>query len=463
MKKKIIGALLAATMIVSSLSGVSAAETGYQVNEELAAASGEVVLDVVGPAIFENGETETIDLVSGITKPGYEKIVERWNELYPNVTLNINVCPWDSWRNYLTTTCLEGNADVLLHGGLMSDLALDLTSYVEAEPEYREQIFTTVTLRDTDDLTKAKVSGISVAVNPVVVWVDTEKFENFGVELPADDWTIADMLECAQKLTGTDPVTGEESYGIQIPWSEGANVLNSHWMISEIYGAEIFQYESALKDCTVNYTCEESIKAFEMIAELAKCEAPATKEAATVPVLDGTNNWAITATSQPFTGYYEMANAGLEGRYKAYNYPVVEVGEYAGMTAPAFFDGNMAIYKDSDSKEWAWEFIKFMTTDEVAVQWIIDTLRHPNNLEGNAKIAETMDERIVEVMKNALASVGAQEYISNSSAVYNNISFGATTANLQTAVEDVINERKTPEEAAEFMQSTIEEYVDSVS
>lgn len=214
--KKLTALTLCVAMLGSTAVIASAEETsGYQVNEELAAAES-TTLNVYGAGIFTTtGADGAIDLISGREIPGYNELLARWNELYPNCEVVIEAIPWDNWQANITTACLGGEVDVIAHGATMIDLTEDLAPYIEAEEGYSDQICATAPRIATDDMSKYKISGMCIRVTPMVVWLDKEKFENFGVELPEDGWVYDDMLALAEQLTGTDPVTGEESYGIQ--------------------------------------------------------------------------------------------------------------------------------------------------------------------------------------------------------------------------------------------------------
>lgn len=438
---------------------VSEVLDGYQVNTELDQ-SEEITLDLVGPSIFSS-EEETTDLVSGIVKPGYNKIVERWNELYPNVKLNFNLCPWNDWQAYITTACLDGNADIILHGASMTDLAEDLTPYLDKEPEYQEMLYATAKRRLSDSMDQLIVTGIPATNNPIIMWVDTEKFANFGVELPDDQWTVDELKAAAEKLTGMDPVTGEQTYGFLLAFSGTGNLYYNHWFLADVYDAQIYNYGATMKDSTVNYLSEGSIKAFQTIAELAQYESPEAKEGVAVPTgFDGTNDHAIIISNVPVSDYLLMKASGLEDKYAPYPLFTIEEGEDAGKPVANMGDNNLAIYKESDAKEWAWEFIKFMTTDTVAVQWLVDNLYYPNNVDAIESVKGVLGEKTVEVLNKALGAV--PEDFSPAGNNMNTVSFGPVTTNLYTAVDDVVNGRMTPEEAAHFMQDSVDEYLSTV-
>ena len=431
--------------------------SGYEINTDLDLET-EVTLDIVGPALFQN-ENETTDLVSGLVKPGYSVIADRWNELYPNVKLNFNICPWSDWQSSITTACLDGNADVIMHGATMIDLTEDLAPYIEADSGYRDKIYVLATRRTTEKPSEWKVSGISGYTAPWVVWVDVEKFKAMGVELPSDDWTIEEFMDIAQRMTGKNPDTGEDIWGMQMYSSGGGNLFFNYMLFAYIHGAQTFVYGDTLADCQVNFDSPEAIQAFQTIADLAQCESPEVREGVAVSgTLGGTNNWAMIMKNTPIADYLQIKELGLTDKYKIYNAPVISTGEYKGIPSPYFGDENLAMYKDSDAKEWVWEFIKFMTTDEVATQWIVDNLIYPNNKEAIDAVMEIIDERTADVMNRAMSTM-PENFNGSTNDNFNNVSFGSVTANLTTAVDDVINGRQTAEEAAEFMQGTVEEFL----
>lgn len=460
--KKLMAVTLCFGMLGSGAMVAAADEAaGYQVNEELAAGEG-ATLNLYGPGIFtDTGADGSMDLISGVEKPGYNELIARWNELYPNCEVVIDAIPWDSWQTNITTACMSGDVDIIVHGATMVDLTEDLAPYIEKEPEYLDKIYQTASRMTTDNMTDFKVSGISITVSPAGVWLDKQKFEDFGVELPTKEWTYDDMLALAEKLTGTDPVTGEESYGIQY-YAAGENNLwfNHVWWANSL-GADIFQYNTNVSDAVVNYNCEESIQAFQMVADLAQYASPEVREGVGVTqVFDGTNTWAMLMNEGISGSWANIVAAGMEDRYMLLSLPCGTKGRYEGIPTPHAGDNNLAIYKDSKDKEWAWEFIKFMTTDEAAVQWIADARAIPNNANGMQYVQDMFSDQVIESLEFALSNV-PENYNNATNYAFNNVSFGATTNNLITAVDNVINGYMTAEEAAKYMQDGVDEYLAS--
>lgn len=455
--KKMLSILLAMFLLVSA-AGAALAE--YTVNPELADST--ATLSIYGPGCFNN-EEDTTDLVTGVATPGYHVVIERWAELYPNVTLEIEGIGWDSWQTAITTACLSGEIDVIVHGATMTDLTLDLTSYIEAEPEYREQISATASRITTENPGAYKVSGISYNISPMLVWLDTEIFEHYGVELPTADWTFEDLKNIAAQLTGTDPVTGEQTYGLLMNEMGANNLWMNYVLCANALGATVYDYGETFEETKVDYLSEESIAAFQMIADLAQYCSPEAKEGLAVDyTMNGTNNWAI-AFREGIASYKELVANGTEGRYVAITAPICTAGRYEGLPTPHAGDGNLAIYKDSPDADLAWEFIKFMTTDEEMIQWLADVGNLPNNKDsGEALKSYINDDALIETVMSALNSI-PENYNNATNYVMNNVSYGPTTANLITAVSNVINGYSTPEEAAQLMQDGIDEYLANLS
>ncbi len=435
---------------------------GYQKNESLSADE-EVTLTVFGPGVFNVGEEGVTDLNSGIYRPGYNEIIERWNEFYPNVTLEIETASWDSWQSAITTACLSGEVDIIMHGATMTDLTYDLSSYLDQDPEYYDRIYATASRRTSEHPDEFKVSGISVSVSPCVAWLDTKIFEDYGVELPDESWTYEDVLSLAEQMTGTDPVTGEQTYGVQLFSMGGSNLWFNYTQAANALGAKVFKYGPTVSECEVDFMVPESIAAFQLIADLSKFVSPGNKEGVAVTTtLNGENDWAILFNDGVMNSYFQMQVAELDGRYVALSMPQCSAGEYKGIPTPFAGDNNMAIYKDSDNKDWAWEFIKFMTTDEKATQWVVSNMEVPNNKAGKAMVQELVGENLATAIDNTLNTL--PEYYNNATNdVFNNVSFGSVTNTMITAVDNVINETMTPEEAAQSMQDYVDEYMSTLN
>lgn len=420
--------------------------------------SKEVTLNILGPGLFADiGEEDKKDLVTGDETQGYHVVVERWNELYPNVTLNIEPISWDNWQSVITTACLSGDVDVILHGASMVDMTEDLTPYIEATEGFTDSVSAFAIRHDKEDLSKIKVSGMPYTVNANAVWLDVEKFENFGVKLPDASWTFEDVLTLAEQLTGTDPVTGKECYGL-LPLGVGdANLPLNFNFVGNALGVKVYDYKTSYADTVVDYIESGAIDAFALLAEMGKYMSPEAKEGAVQSIpFDSNADWAISFTPNVIANYKEMKANGTEEKYQLINLPCAVAGDYSGEPVCYLGDNNIAIYKDSSNKDWAWEFIKFMTSDSIVSQWILDAGAIPNSLEAKEKISEVYGESMGDAVNSILTNV-TKDFISTENQAYCT-AYGTAVSSMTTTVSNLFNGYMTPEEAAEYMQQISDEY-----
>ena len=127
--------------------GVAADQTQASQTAQVEAAEGdsgseeEITLRVYGPGLFaEQGENGSLDMITGEETPGYDVVINKWNELHPNVHVELEAVPWENWQSSIQTAVLGGGIDLILHGASICDLVEPLDSYLEAEPEFRKEI-----------------------------------------------------------------------------------------------------------------------------------------------------------------------------------------------------------------------------------------------------------------------------------------------------------------------------------
>lgn len=458
MKKKIISSILCAGMAAGLLAGygnISAEAAELDENEE-------ITLRLMGPGLLgSQGESGALDMVTGLETPGYNVIIDRWEELHPNVKLEIENAPWDSWQSAVQAAVLSGEVDVVLHGATLTALVEPLDEYLAADPEYADSIYTTETRRTTDinDLTVPTTTGIPYTLSPMLCYLDKDIFEHYGVDLPDENWTWSDMLSLAEQMTGTDPVTGEQTYGVQIDSMDSANnAFFTFQMIASAYDAQVFTYGKTVEESAVDYTSDKALSVFQMIKDLGEYCSPAVREGVNIAYqLTEDNDTAIRYSQDVFKHFNEAQVGGVEDKFVFMSMPVIGEGEHAG--SPSSFKGcnNMAICKTSEHKDWAWEFIKFMTTDPVAVQWVIDCGQIPNVPEGLDTVREIMGDKADAISRTLEAM--PNEFSNSTTAYYNNISFGPVTATLGSVTLDLVKGTISAEDAAQTMQNTVEEFL----
>lgn len=129
-------------------------------------------LKLYGPGLFTDvGPDGSTDIVTGISKPGYNEVVKRWNELYPNVELSIETIPWDNWKAACQTAALSGEVDIILHGSSITAISEPIADYLEKDPEVKDAVGMMAMRKNADlaPLSSYVPYGLTITVNPVML------------------------------------------------------------------------------------------------------------------------------------------------------------------------------------------------------------------------------------------------------------------------------------------------------
>ncbi|MEV4571267.1 sugar ABC transporter substrate-binding protein [Nonomuraea sp. NPDC049419] len=147
---------------------------------------------------------------------GSEKIIAAFQQAHPNVTVKLEITPWEQYWTKLQTAASGGaapdvfwmnslNVRMYAKGGVIAPLA---ESGAAGLPEavvdgYRYE---------------GKLYGLPHNVSIPALWYDKKIFDAAGLEYPTADWTWDDVTSAAKKLT--DPA--KQQFGILAPmWDQG--------------------------------------------------------------------------------------------------------------------------------------------------------------------------------------------------------------------------------------------------
>lgn len=158
------------------------------------------------------GADEKVTLTYGVWDqaqvPTMKKIVEGFHAQHPNVDVQIQVTPWETYWTKLQTAATAGTApdvfwmtimysEYYAKGGAVmplddqiKDAGIDMNNYVDA-------IRTAYTY-------DGKVYGMPRDVNGFGLCYNKKLFDAAGVATPTDSWTWDDVTSAAQKLTDKD-------------------------------------------------------------------------------------------------------------------------------------------------------------------------------------------------------------------------------------------------------------------
>lgn len=422
-------------------------------------------LKLYGPGLFTDvGPDGNTDIVTGVSRPGYNEVLERWKELYPNVDVEIETIPWDNWKAACQTAALSGDVDIVLHGSSITSICEPLTEYLEQDPEVKDAVGMMAMRKNSDlaPLDEYVPYGLTVTVNPVMVVVDKEIFEHYGVELPDyENWTTEDVLALAEATTGTDPVTGEQTYGMSL--IEAASANKNYIWASRAFNNVIYQWGDTLADTTVNFKNDTTKEVLDYINAFTPYTSPDYFEGLdTNNAYTEANNVAMIIIEDAYNAYNTIKAAGLEDKYMLAALPKIQGGEFDGITSSHMGDWNMAICNASQQKDLAWEFMKFMVTDEVVQQWLLDAFSIPANKEASGKLSEYMPSDYADAI-SYVVSTSPLEFSASANSCYDSGNFGTFANDLTTVINEMYQGNMDADEAMDYVQKNLDDYMSTLS
>jgi multiple sugar transport system substrate-binding protein len=293
-------------------------------------------------------------------KAVYDAVVARFEEKYPNVTVNNDFTPITTWTEYvnkLVASVASGNApDVIniategVELGLYNDLFAPMDDYIANDPE-AGPLLDAMNPTLVEGFTKdGSIYLVPNTWNSMLIYYNTQMFADAGIDRPADDWTWDDFLAIAKQLT-----TGEgdsKVYGFGLPYF---NFGIMPWLYTNS--------ASTMSDdlTTPTMTDPATVEAVEWVRDLVTEEGVAPQPKGADPyqlfpagkvAMTGAGHWLVSS----------FADAGFT------DYDVVPWPQNTE-SSTVWGGGGFAISKGSENKDLAWELIKALAAEDTQMQW----------------------------------------------------------------------------------------------
>lgn len=286
-----------------------------------------------------------------------EEIIKLFEEKYPETKVKLQYIP-EEYTTKIDTLFLGKQAPDVIYGHpkyftkwASQGLLMDLTEKFSETPELMDESKFNVGLYDAFKYEGKNIATVNGA-DTMVVYYNKKLFDESGVEYPSAEWTWEDFAEAAQKLTIWGDDGKPKQFGMSI---HGDYSLAETFMFS--YGGQWFDDMNNPKE--VRFNSEENINALQMMQDLIfKYKAAPTSSDSTVlgggfdagkiaMVIDGV--WSIVYRKD----------------IKDFEWGIAEVPTVPGKDKkiPALYAG-YAISETSKNPDLAWEFAKFMQSDD---------------------------------------------------------------------------------------------------
>ncbi|MBS4198229.1 extracellular solute-binding protein [Bacillus sp. FJAT-49732] len=220
-----------------------------------------------------------IDPITGIDNVGFDTFVkEEFNPRFPNIKLEVYQVPWENAQAKQTAMLQSGDVDVIYSGGafasqwMQQGLLRSIDDLIGNDSSFKGDIY----LKGIWENSYSTVAfdgntrfGLPAILGKRVTIYDKKMFEEWGVEPLSENPTPEEILDKAKQMTGKNPVTGEENYGL---WWSG-NSLNASTVVAltHAFGAVgAVGSLGDLKNIEWKLNEPEMVKVLEWIKEAAK-------------------------------------------------------------------------------------------------------------------------------------------------------------------------------------------------
>jgi len=355
---------------------------------------------------------DRIDPISGITYKGSYALKDMLEKKLPGVTVEFVMIPADNWIQKMETTILAGDADVGWYTNQVQapNWFVDHRDFMAKDPKFSEADFEKTFTPGAKKYTRygtfdfpdkaGAIYGLPYDASAYYIVYDSQLFKQWGVQPLSLTPSFDEIRNAAQKMTGKNPVTGQDNYGIYLVarWSEWLGVGANMYHVINIPDMDIRKLDTA-KDVDYIKSSQTVLDYFQFLLDMIKC-APAgvTNETGYERFYTPDNNIGImldTSRTQVLYNYLAAGDKSVTDRFV----PVLLPRTGTGATSfPEIH--KVAVTKTAKDPALAWEVVKTICLDKDVLN-----LLYANYAFGN--VPALMDTSGIDIMKDTFT---AQRY-----------------------------------------------------
>lgn len=300
------------------------------------------------------------------------EIVEEFNKTHPNIHVTVDSTPAGEHYQKLALTTESGTPpDIFMTyftiGAATNGLALDLTPLIEKEGE--EFFKSYVEAGWLFNEYAGKYYGAPYRVAPVSVILNKRMFEKAGVPLPKNDWTWDDFVEIAEKLTNPE----KDEYGYCLTGSAeslGTDAQFYPWLYTN-------NGKMITPEGLAGFNSPAGAEALQFMVDLAnkyKVVPPGITSTSNNNCTDllAADKVAMWIDGSLWLGFIRAARPEVDITVAPMPYHKAKVTSDGGT--------GFGISAKTKHPEEAWEFLKYMMSDEVMKKWALAASFTPANV-----------------------------------------------------------------------------------
>ncbi|QNF26690.1 extracellular solute-binding protein [Metabacillus sp. KUDC1714] len=308
-----------------------------------------------------------IDPITGVENMGLNEFIKKeFEPRYPNIKLEVYQVPWENAQAKQTAMLKSGDVDVLYTGGAFASqwqqqgLLRGLDDLMENDSTFDPSIYLEGVWENsysTKSYDKSVHFGIPAILGRRIIMYDKQLFDEWGVDYLSENPSPEEVLEKAKAMTGKNPKTGEQNYGIW--WDGKALNASSFVALSHAFGASGGEGTlNDLKNIKWKLNSPEMGKIFGWLEEAVKYAPPG--------ILNTQGNENFGLEKNNIAIHLDASGASTMGEVKASgNKELLERYESTLNLGPNG-EGWVAVdpfvmAKDTKNEEASWEVLKFLT------------------------------------------------------------------------------------------------------
>lgn len=397
---------------------------------------------------FQNGDFT--DPVSGKTNKGLSVLTEEFERLHPDIKLQFILMGWDDYEKKTQTMLMSGESDVYQMPGIAAvanqGLLEPLAPYIERDSYdlgvYIDGLVDGWKVVGPED-NRPQIYGLPMIGDTRIIIYDKQLFDQWGVPYLSETPTPEEIIEAASKMTGKNPVTGEENYGLFHKGTDGRDIVMN---LSEHYGGT-WGTGNRPSEFQLNFDSPQMVKAFETLLEINKyCPAGVMSYQGGELFGKEDNNIAINMRCNPNS----LSNIIVQGMGERYAVARLFVNPAVGKGG-LFAGSPVGIAANSGVKDAAWEYLKFTGSD-----FFMNYFWENQLSQGLPVLKAAFELEAVKADPNLSMMLESMQYLWTPRYVYRPTQPGAI---LTTAVENVTLNGKPVEETLQQAQKEAMEWV----
>lgn len=286
-----------------------------------------------------------------------EDIIALFEAKYPGTKVKLEYIP-DDYTTKIDTMFLGNAAPDVIYGIVRylapwasKGLLMDLTDRFNSSPELLDPNKYSVELYEGFKYDGKHIATVNGA-DTMLLFYNKDMFDAAGVPYPTDDWTYADLLDAAKKMTIRDEKGKPKQFGISVGFGNepaGAFIYAN--------GGEIF--DDVNNPTKAIYNSPKTVEALQFLSDLVNVHKVSPTDADSEILGGGFDTGKIAMIVDGVWGVVHRRNI------QEFKWDLATVPSKDGTVKriPAQHAG-YSISKNTKNPDLAWEFAKFMQSDE---------------------------------------------------------------------------------------------------